>query len=244
MTSVSGTGFVNLEGQNTTFAAGQIIDYGYWVQSLNPPGFAATLEGCPLGFSIGSQIYTTAWKTNYSGATFANNGEWMWCWGSAKIATISGGGGGGPINITGTVTPSHGMGMYGWTIIQIPAGAMSDNEAIEYAINMQAYRTDAVAGQVSLLPGEQFFADSILAKVSISTPAIQMTGSILAGVFRKIVPGTSQALAFPATRELAEPIFSVPCNFNRTLRLRPRRITRSLSRTQPWPKAIPEPGRM
>ena len=46
-------------------------------------------------------------------------------------------------------------------LIHIPAGTITDNDAIELAQNLQTYRDDAIAGQVSLLRGEQFKADSI-----------------------------------------------------------------------------------
>lgn len=46
-------------------------------------------------------------------------------------------------------------------LMDVPSGALSDNEALELASNLSSYRDDAVPGQVSLLRGEQFKADSI-----------------------------------------------------------------------------------
>jgi hypothetical protein len=155
----SGTGYYNLEGGNIPFAPNQIIIWGVWVQSRNPPGFAASTEGCPMGLSISNLSYTLAWTTTITGSRYQNNGEWMWCWGAAKLATVTGTG--GPVTVAGGVTSSQGVNLYGPTVLQIPAGTLTDNEAIEYAINLQSYRADAVPGQVSLLPGEQFKADSI-----------------------------------------------------------------------------------
>jgi hypothetical protein len=53
------------------------------------------------------------------------------------------------------------IGLFRPILLDIPAGTISDNEAWEPAINLQSDRDDATPGQVSLLRGEQFKADSI-----------------------------------------------------------------------------------
>ena len=53
------------------------------------------------------------------------------------------------------------MQAYASLLIYIPAGTVSHNEAWEIAENLQSYPDNAKSGQVWLLRGEQFKADSI-----------------------------------------------------------------------------------
>jgi hypothetical protein len=65
------------------------------------------------------------------------------------------------MHFQGTVNSSHKADFFAPVLIRIPAGTLTANEIGEMALHLQSYRDDAEVGQVSLLRGEQFKADSI-----------------------------------------------------------------------------------
>ena len=153
----------NLVGLNFYFnlsqpvAAGDVFIYGAWLKTLKPPGFFSNAT-TPLNCSFVNGLkMANAWAIGHGSPQVAN-GEWDWIWGAFKVAYASAPK--GELVFSSNVG-DKGIGFYAPVLIRIPSGAVTDNEAIEYAETLQAFRHDAQPGQVSLLPGEQFKADSI-----------------------------------------------------------------------------------
>jgi hypothetical protein len=65
------------------------------------------------------------------------------------------------LNFGVQLTKGKAVNVYAPVLLHIPAGTIADNEAAEYALQLSSYRDDSLPGQVSLLRGEQFKADSI-----------------------------------------------------------------------------------
>jgi hypothetical protein len=147
---------------------GDWIIAGVWVRNQAGEGYAggsspatvafqhATLDGSHTAGKPGAPtrgVLVAPWR---------GDGEWEWIWGAWKVLTSPAPGYayfGGEADIHERV--SRTTDYYAPVLLDIPAGAVSDNEAWEIALNLQSYRDDAVPGQVSLLRGEQFKADSI-----------------------------------------------------------------------------------
>jgi len=138
-------------------SAGDIFICGAWVRALNPPGFFSS-DRMPLNCFFPSLKITKAWNINQGGAQWAN-GEWDWVWMAFKVSSTSAPF--GALEDYVTVGHSKGIGIYAPIVVRISSGAVADNEAIEYGQTLQTFRDDAAPGQVSLLRGEQFKADSI-----------------------------------------------------------------------------------
>jgi hypothetical protein len=85
------------------------------------------------------------------------NGEWEWVWFATQAETS----GTYPLIFDGVADSTHPTDFFAPILICIPGGTVSRNEAEEIALHLQSYREDASVGQVSLLHGEQFKADSI-----------------------------------------------------------------------------------
>jgi hypothetical protein len=152
-----GTFDVTLAARTQLVSSGGILICGAWVRSLNPPGYATAATN-PLSCGLTAVTATSTWKVSQGSAQTAN-GEWDWVWQVFKLGAVSGPN--GLINLAVNLSSSKGIGIYAPVLMYLPSGAMADNEAVEYAESLQTYRDDAVPGQVSLLRGEQFKADSI-----------------------------------------------------------------------------------
>lgn len=153
----SGSGSYALYLHSKAVSVGDIVLCGAWVKSLNPQGFSST-NNLPMNCSFPSTSETSTWAVNRGTLVPNSNGEWAWTWRAFKVASI----GASPTNLElfFNVSSTHGIGIYAPVLIQIPAGTVVDNEAIEYAMTMQSFRPDALAGQSSLLPGTEMKADS------------------------------------------------------------------------------------
>jgi hypothetical protein len=125
---------------------------GAWVRS-ETKGF---YRGNPLTFQcLGCQISPSA---GYMHPPYGGNGEWQWVSGAFQILSL------GPpqtIYFYGSASPKLPTDFFAPVLIRLPAGTVTSNEVEEIATNLQSYRDDAIPGQVSLLRGEQFKADSI-----------------------------------------------------------------------------------
>ncbi|MGO8791401.1 MAG: hypothetical protein ACLQVL_28985 [Terriglobia bacterium] len=156
ITSKSSAGFNLYLNVSQEISAGDIFIYGAWVKTLTPPGFFSNAS-TPLSFSFVNIRETNGWAVSRGSAQVAN-GEWDWAWGAFKVSSAS-----APTGefVFSSNVGTNGTGIYAPVLIRIPSGTLSDNEAIEYAETLQAFRHDATPGQISLLPGEQLKADSI-----------------------------------------------------------------------------------
>lgn len=142
-------------GVNSGFSVGDWIIAGSWVRAVNGSsyfnGMAAqvALQNISLNGSRGYVGLYTPWQ---------GDGEWNWVSGAWKVTALSSG---AYLSLQGCAPSGSTIDYFAPVLIHVPAGAVSDNEAVEIAANLSSYRNDATAGQVSLLPGEQFKADSI-----------------------------------------------------------------------------------
>jgi len=136
---------------------GQILISGAWVQSPHGGGYQGSYT-MPCELTITGAKTTLAWMLS-GGSPFTANGEWDWCWNAEKISSTSASS--VVLNFTVSASSTHPTNVYAPVLISIPAGTLTDSEAAELIETLQSYRSDATAGQVSLLPGEQFKADSI-----------------------------------------------------------------------------------
>ena len=141
-----------------TVSVGDILICGVWVRSLATSGGFWHSRTSPVYCNLSQVASTDAWQIG-NGAAQNADGEWDWVWTAFKVGSIS-----SPraqFNFDVALDNNHPLQVYAPVLLYIPAGTVSDNEAAQYAINLQTYRDDAVPGQVSLLRGEQFKADSI-----------------------------------------------------------------------------------
>lgn len=146
---------VSINSPSQSFVPGGIIICGGWFKFLNPPqeGSNPMQSSC----SVLATSPVSAWRIGQGGSQWSM-GEWVWAWYAQRLAAVTSA---GYIQMSTQVSSTSGVSIYAPVIIYIPPGTMSDNEAAEYAINLQSFRDDATPGQVSLLRGEQFKADSI-----------------------------------------------------------------------------------
>jgi hypothetical protein len=141
---------------------GDWIIAGVWVRAATPNGYFgsvapvqvncqfATLAGPgQAGINGGYAILPAPWK---------GDGEWEWVWGAWRINSSPRR---GLLKFSGYADPKTMTDFFAPVLLDVSAGTISANEAWELALDLQAYRDDAAPGQVSLLRGEQFKADSI-----------------------------------------------------------------------------------
>lgn len=137
-------------------APGDIVIGGAWVRSLATPptGWAGSY---PLSLSIPTAA--SQWSYQSTGQNGIGDGQWDWVWTLEKLGQVKSSP--STLSLYTGFTSSSGIQAYAPVLIHIPSGTVSDNEAWEIAENLQSYRDNAKPGQVSLLRGEQFRADSI-----------------------------------------------------------------------------------
>ncbi len=139
---------------NKVLKGGDRIMGGGWIRSANGNGFS---RESAMVFSCGdcklenNQGYISP-RSVRGGA-----GEWQWLSFSTRVESS----GTYPVRLFGIADAKHPTVFFAPILIDIPSGSVSTNEAAEIALHLQSYRDDATAGQVSLLRGEQFKADSI-----------------------------------------------------------------------------------
>jgi hypothetical protein len=147
----------NLASINRSVTPGDIVICAAWVRSMNPPGFSKSYYN-PLACYFSGVATTLQWQAG-QGTPWKANGEWDWVWKAFKVSSTSGAS--GTLVSYVNIGDKNGVEVYSPVLIDIPAGTVADNEAVEYAATLQAFRNDAAVGQVSLLPGEQLKVDSI-----------------------------------------------------------------------------------
>jgi hypothetical protein len=220
------TGYVNFYlNYGETITAGDYIIAGAWVQSVSPPGYSGN------GFSPCIISITGATWTDYpgyggpmpwGGTPNGANGEWSWCSNFVKVTSIST----SPavLQFWANVSLAKPINVYAPVLIHIAAGGITDNDAIEMAMHLQSYRNDATAGQVSLLPGQEFKADTatfstLASTVAIGTPPLSVvsttpvTNLSIGGNAATATLASTATLAATATALAAVPTQCTGVNF-------------------------------
>ena len=136
-----------------SLSAGDWIIGGVWARSGKGNGFRNSV---PLSLSCISCKLSNG--NSYVGSSVkGGGGEWDWVSFSGQAAQA----GNSSLALNGNADAIHPTDFFAPVLIYIPAGSVSTNEAAEIALHLQTYRDDARVGQVSLLRGEQFKADSL-----------------------------------------------------------------------------------
>lgn len=134
---------------------GDTYVYGGWAMSNHANGYARS-SAFALNSATPSCTFSGASRL---GPAIGGGGEWDFLSG---FAIFAGNSGKCRINFFGVADSTHPTTFYAPVLIHIPAAAgLSTNEVAEMALHLQSFRSDASPGQVSLLRGEQFKADSI-----------------------------------------------------------------------------------
>ena len=136
---------------NPPLATGDWVIAGAWVRS-ETSGF---LGNTPVTFQCMGCVMSPS--GGYIHATLGGKGEWQWVWASYNILSAKA----PKVYFYGNANAKMPTDFFAPVLIDIPAGTVAPNEASEIAVHLQSYRDDASPGQVSLLRGEQFKADSI-----------------------------------------------------------------------------------
>lgn len=144
-----------------TLSAGDWLIAGAWARSDNANGFRNN-----AAINVSCNHCGLAMVSNYAAPSPGGGGEWDWVWQAAQVQV---GYASDVVTFIGQVSPTQPADFFAPVLLYIPAGTITTNEAVETALHLQSFRSDATAGQVSLLPGEQLKADSVTAKTLAST---------------------------------------------------------------------------
>lgn len=149
---------IPLFSQNLPVSPGDVFVCGAWVKALNGGYWSSTSSPWPMCHFTDIREVGEAWRIG-QGSMTVTNGEWDWIWQAwrASYAPVAS----GAFEFLVQIGADSPIGIFAPVVIHIPAGTVSDNEAIEFAQTLQTFRDDATPGQVSLLRGEQFKADSL-----------------------------------------------------------------------------------
>jgi hypothetical protein len=138
-----------------TPVVGQWYIAGVWARSNTANGFAG---GSPANLEFSGDA-NDKWQSSGNSQAQINqyiegDGEWRWYYTAQKVSATDGSG----VNLYFLLQAdaTHTIDFYAPIVMQIPAGAISDNEALEYAINMATYSGTAAAGDISMLPTQRF----------------------------------------------------------------------------------------
>jgi hypothetical protein len=155
LTRSTGTFSVNPCCVIVTPVIGQWYIAGVWARSQTANGM------------VNSSVFNLAFvgdsndkfqATNASSAAvnqyIQGDGEWRWYYTAQKVSATDGAG----VNLYMLLSAdaTHTTDYYAPIVLQIPAGTISDNEALEYAINLASFSGTAAAGDVSMLPTQRF----------------------------------------------------------------------------------------
>jgi hypothetical protein len=145
--------------ENYQQRVGDWIVAGVWTRAVTGHGYFNGVAAVQVSLQYAT-VSGGAGNGGYAvlQAPWKGDGEWEWVWGAWKVLKSTRP---GTMLLSGMVDENTATDFFAPVLLDIPAGAISDNEAWEIALNLQSYRDDAVPGQVSLLRGEQFKADSI-----------------------------------------------------------------------------------
>ena len=153
----SGPNSVNFyDNGSLSVAVGDYLIFGVWTKAEAATGYRSALQ---FYFSGAGDFAHTYISTPAPGSV---DGQWNWNWGISRVTEAS-----RPVHVAffSSFDSTHPLAAYAPVLMHIPAGAISDNEAYELALHLQSFRSDSTVGQVSLLRGEQFKADSMVSGV-------------------------------------------------------------------------------
>jgi hypothetical protein len=140
-----------------SIGVGDFIIAGAWVRSVTGNGFAgSTTQPMSAGFT-GVKYAATG---SSHGSMNENGGEWSWVWSVQKITLTSAKT--GQLNFGVNVAKGKPIEIFAPVLIYLTAGAVSDNEAYEIALNLASYPDAAPPGSVAMLRGEDFSLGSHL----------------------------------------------------------------------------------
>lgn len=152
--STSGTYFYN--HPSYTPVVGHWLIGGVWVRDVANGWFYGYQ---PAAIQInGTFVNNGSGGRAILGAQPWDDGDWHWVSVAAKVATVTS----NSLSFLGLGGQNTGYTSTNYFApILLDVSGVSDNEANWIAANLSSYRDDATPGQVSLLRGEQFKADSI-----------------------------------------------------------------------------------
>jgi|HubBroStandDraft_6_1064221.scaffolds.fasta_scaffold01511_7 hypothetical protein len=134
---------------NQTVSVGDWLIGGAWYRSNSGNGYSRGsplqigVSGCTLSLSYGDPTYS---------APYFGDGEWEWGYNAIKVASVSNRA--CTLQWTGFTDSKHVSDFYGPVFFRIPAGTVSDNEALEIASNLQSYNSSCAVGTICGLPGQ------------------------------------------------------------------------------------------
>ncbi len=129
--------------------AGDWIIAGIWAKGLAQTG-ASFVTGCP---GNPSTFYSV---TYFNGGMITGDGQWQYIWIAEKVAS------GSATNICDLVYFSNTLAptLYGPTLYVIPAGTLSDNEALEFANTMNSVDSSCPVGSLCNVAGHPIVVSS------------------------------------------------------------------------------------
>lgn len=146
VTCGSGTGQVAFFDQSMTPAVGDWFILGTWVRCMT--------NGCGQPFTQGLNINGTAQGTIYHGFDdlMPGNQEWQWHWEAMKITSS----GSSASEVIFMLLPdtTHAVQYYAPIFFHIAAGTLSDNEAMETAVNLAPYKSSCSVADICTMQGK------------------------------------------------------------------------------------------
>jgi hypothetical protein len=130
-----------------TLAVGQWFVFSAWVLAVNGTGYRGGTGALKFQLTGAGDL----WSGDF-GLYGSNGGAWDHVWFARKViaaptpsATIA---------IWSDIDDGNPIMIYAPTLVQIPAGLVSDNEAVAYAYNLGSYGTNCPIGSLCGLPGQ------------------------------------------------------------------------------------------
>jgi hypothetical protein len=172
---------------NVPVTVGDYWIFQAWVRSASANGYS---EGAALAFQLGAEGYGAGDYCNgtTSGAVLATglnlgDGNWERVWGVCQISVARANAG---IDLVALTDATHKLEVYGPTLIHIPIGTVSNNEAWAIASALKSYSNTCSVGTLCNVAGNATF----------STLG-QMAASQYGGV--SACSGSTKAIALPIT---------------------------------------------
>ena len=153
-------------------AVGDIFICGVWLYPFTGySGNPYTPNNCD--FVSSDATVDTAWDVK-RGSPLGTGQEWDWTWEAFKVSYTSKTP--GILTWGSNIYAGNSLGIYAPIVIRIPASlGLGENEAATIVEHLVSYRADALPGQISILPGEQFKADSTQLGTLASAPGCSAT---------------------------------------------------------------------
>ncbi|MGA2647024.1 MAG: hypothetical protein ABSF15_20110 [Candidatus Sulfotelmatobacter sp.] len=164
---------------SVSYSLGDYWIFGAWVRSTTANGYANNTT--PLHFSLngngnsggglcygigGPGVASSGNGSSLMSPGYVGDGQWEWVSGLCKIQQAAKGN--YYINLIGYADAAHTVAFYGPTLLHIPAGTISDNEAWELATTLQSYSHDCAVGTVCGMDGQILHENAF--NVKLGTP--------------------------------------------------------------------------